>query len=110
MTRGGGVGVGVVGILVGVREWRELCGEGELLGLWGLLVLLLLVRGLGSRDVEDAVAILLLRVVMGRSFGGIGRLGGALVGLVVMSVMLRGLWRVCHETGEFLGEVHGGLG
>jgi hypothetical protein len=75
MARCGGIGV-VVGIMVGVREWRKLCGERELLGLLGLLVLLL-IRGLGSRDVEDAVAILLwvLRVVMGRSFGGIGRLG-----------------------------------
>jgi hypothetical protein len=75
MARGGGIGV-VVGIMVGVRKWGKLCGEGELLGLLGLLVLLL-IRGLGSRDVEDAVAILLLvlRVAMGRSFGGIGRLG-----------------------------------
>jgi hypothetical protein len=112
MARGGGIRV-VVGIMVGVREWGKLCGEGELLWLWGLLVLLL-VRGLGGRDVEDAVAILLLvlRVVMGRSFGGIRRLCGALVGLVVVRVMLvlRRLWRVCHETREFFGKVHGGLG
>jgi hypothetical protein len=69
----------VVGIMVGVGKWGELGGERKLLWLlWllGLLVLLL-IRGLGSRDVVDAVAILLLvlRVIMGRSFGGIGRLG-----------------------------------
>jgi hypothetical protein len=75
MASGGGIGV-VVGIMVGAREWGKLCGERKLLGLLRLLVLRL-IRGLGSRDVEDAVAILLrvLRVIMGRSFGSIGRLG-----------------------------------
>jgi hypothetical protein len=75
MGTGRGVGA-VVGIMVGVGKWRKLGGERELLRLLGLLVLLL-IRGLGSRDVVDAVAILLLvlRVIMGRSFGGIGRLG-----------------------------------
>jgi hypothetical protein len=58
MSSSGGIGV-VVGIMVGVGEWGKLRGEGELLGLLGLLVWLL-IRGLGSRDVIDAVAILLL--------------------------------------------------
>jgi hypothetical protein len=77
MRRRGGRIVVVVGVIVGVGEWGQLCGERELLGLLGLLVLLL-VRGLlGSRDVKDVVAILLLLlwVRMGRSFGCIGRLG-----------------------------------
>jgi hypothetical protein len=112
MSRGGRVGV-VVRVIVGVREWGELCGERELLGLLGLLMWLL-VRGLlGSGDVKDVVAILLwvLWVTMGRSFGGIGRLGWALLRLVVMRMMLvlGRLWWGGHETGEFFGEVHGGL-
>lgn len=72
MGTGRGVGT-IVGIMVGVGKWGELGGKRELLRLLRLLVLLL-IRGLGSRDVVDAVAILLL-VIMGRSFGGIGRLG-----------------------------------
>jgi hypothetical protein len=111
--RGGVRIVVVVGVIVGVREWGQLCGERELLRLLGLLVWLL-VRGLlRSRDVKDVVAILLLLlwVRMGRSFGGIGRLGWALVRLVVMGMMLVlwRLWWVGHETGEFFGKVHGGL-
>lgn len=75
MGTGRGIGA-VVGIMVGVGEWGKLGGERKLLWLLWLLVLLL-IRGLGSRDVIDAVAILLLvlGVIMGRSFGGIGRLG-----------------------------------
>jgi hypothetical protein len=56
MSRGGRIGV-VVGVIVGIREWGQLCGERELLGLLGLLVWLL-VRGLLG-DVKDVVAILL---------------------------------------------------
>ena len=71
MRRAGRIGV-VIRVIVGVREWGQLCGEGELLGLLGLLGLVM-VRGLlGSGDVKDVVAILLL---VRRSFGGIGRLG-----------------------------------
>lgn len=40
MSRGGRIGV-VVGVIVGIREWGQLCGERELLGLLGLLVWLL---------------------------------------------------------------------
>jgi len=57
MGRGGRIGV-VVGIIVRVGKWGQLCGERELLGLLGLLVLLL-VGGLGGRYVKDVVAILL---------------------------------------------------
>jgi hypothetical protein len=62
MRRGGRIVV-VVGVIVGVREWGQLCGERELLGLLRLLrlLVLLLVRGLlWSRDVKDVVAIWLL--------------------------------------------------
>jgi hypothetical protein len=109
-SRGGRIGV-IVGVIVGVGEWGQLCGERELLGLLGLLVLLL-VRGLlGSRDVKDVVAILLLVLWVGRSFGGIRGLGWALLRLVVMRMMLvlGRLWWVGHETGELFGKVHGGL-
>ena len=79
-----------------------------------LLLLVLLVGRVGAGDVEDVVAILLwvLRLIMGRSVGGIGRLSGALLRLVMMGVVLvlrRGLGRVGHERCEFLGEVHGWL-
>jgi hypothetical protein len=62
MRRGGRIGV-VVGVIVGVREWGQLCGEGELLWLLWLLVLLLVRRLLWSRDVKDVVAKLLLLVL-----------------------------------------------
>ena len=64
-------------------------GEGELLGL-----LMLLVRRVGCRDVEDVVAILLLvlGLTIGRSVGGIGRLGRALVRLVMMRMVLMLGW------------------
>jgi hypothetical protein len=95
----------------GGRKRGELGGEREL--LWLLLVLLRV--GVGGRDVKDVVAVLLggvLCLAVGGSVGSIGRLGGALVRLVVMRVVLvvRRLGRVVHETGEFFGEVHGGLG
>jgi hypothetical protein len=99
--------------IVRIMEWRgeggELGGEGELLRL-----LVLRVRRVGCRHVIDVVAILLwvLGLVMGRSVGGIGRLGRAFLRLVMMRVVLVlvWLWRVGHETCEFLGEVHGWLG
>jgi hypothetical protein len=107
MGRGGSLTRVIVGVVERRRQRGKLGGEGELLWL-----LVLLVGGVGGRDVEDVVAILLLMLwlVVGRSVGSIGRLGRALVRLVVMRVVLRGLWGVGHETREFLGEVHGWLG
>jgi hypothetical protein len=73
------------------REGGKLGGEGELLWL-----LVLLIRRVGCRDVEDGVAILLLvlRLIVRRSVGGIGRLGRAFVRLMVVRVVLvlRWLW------------------
>jgi len=54
MGGGGCIGI-IVGIVEGGREWRKLCGEGELLWL-----LVLLVGRVWCRDVKDVVAILLL--------------------------------------------------
>jgi hypothetical protein len=71
------------------REGGELGREGELLWL-----LVLRVRRVGCGDVEDAVAILLLvlGLIVGRSVGGIGRLGRAFVRLMVMGMVLVLWW------------------
>jgi hypothetical protein len=101
-SMGGGCWVGIiVGIVEGGSERRKLCGEGELLWL-----LVLLVGRVWSGNIKDVVTILLLVLwlVVRRSFGGIRRLGRALVRLVMM--MLRGLWRIGHQACQFFCEIH----
>ena len=89
LAGGGRVGIRV-GILEGSGKWRELGWERELLGLLRLLVLL--VRRVGRRDVEDVVAILLVRLAVRGSFGCVRGVSRAFVRLVVMrmSVVLVG--------------------
>lgn len=80
LAGGGRVGI-CISVVEGSGKWGELGRERELLRLLRLL----LVRGVWRGDIEDVVAILLLvRLVVRRSFGWVRGVSRAFVRLVMM--------------------------